>query len=144
MDRAALDAARELGLDWGGAIPRGRSTEAGPLPSSYDRMEELETSSYPARTEQNVRDGEATLIFTRGELSGGTALTLALARRWGVPYLWINLNNQSPPDAAHEIRAWLDRRRPQILNVAGSRESVAPGIYDLVRRILLLALRNGI
>ena len=143
MDRAGLDAARELGLDWGGAIPRGRSTEAGPLPSTYDRMEELETSSYPARTEKNVRDADATLIFSRGELSGGTALTLALARRFGKPYLWIDLSDQSPADAAREILAWLARRRPQVLNVAGPRESTAPGIYSLVRRVLLIALRDG-
>ena len=81
-DRAGLDAARELGLDYGGAVPRGRLTEAGPLPAYYDRMEELETSSYPARTEKNVRDADITLIFTRGELSSGTALTLVLARRF--------------------------------------------------------------
>ena len=142
MDRAALDAARELGLAWGGAIPRGRSTEAGPLPPSYDRMEELETSSYPARTEKNVRDADLTLIFSRGELSGGTALTLSLARRFEKPYLWIDLKKLSPPDADREIRKWLDRRHPRILNVGGPRESTAPGIYALVRRILRQTLRD--
>ena len=143
-DQAGLDAARELGLDYGGAIPRGRLTESGPLPACYDRMEELEVPDYPARTEKNVRDADVTLIFTRGELSGGTALTLDLAHRLAKPCLWINLRMESPHAAARSIRRWLDYLQPRVLNIAGSRESTAPGIYALVRRVLLLALRDGI
>ena len=32
------------------------------------------------------------------------------------------------PDAAHTVRAWLERRRPRTLNVAGPSEASCPGI----------------
>lgn len=35
VDRAALDAARELELPYGGWLPKGRLTEDGPLPLEY-------------------------------------------------------------------------------------------------------------
>ena len=48
-DRAALDVAIELGIPHGGCISKGRKTEEGSLPDTYD-MQEMPTESYPDRT----------------------------------------------------------------------------------------------
>lgn len=67
-DRAALDVAIALGLDYGGSLPKGRLTEEGPLDPKYDRMTELDSPSYPKRTLKNVLDSDATLLFTVGKI----------------------------------------------------------------------------
>jgi len=141
VDRGALDAARALGLKYGGAVPRGRRTEAGPLPPGYAGMTELSSISYRARTEKNVRDAEGTLILYRGKLRGGTALTARLAKASGKPCLKINLGKTGPNLAAERIRAWLAEVKPGVLNVAGPRESAAPGIGRQAEEILLAALK---
>ena len=62
-DRAALDAAIELGLPHGGWLPRGRKTESGPLPLKYN-LRELDSDRYRDRTEQNIIDSDGTLIVS--------------------------------------------------------------------------------
>ncbi len=78
-DQGALDAALKLGHTCGGWCPMGRRSEAGRIPDRYPLQEHTSTK-YPARTEANVRDSDGTLIFTYGEPTGGTALTVKLAR----------------------------------------------------------------
>jgi hypothetical protein len=65
-DRAALDFALKFNIPHGGWIPKGRIAEDGPLPAKY-QLQEMPTSSYPKRTEQNVIDSDGTLIFSRGK-----------------------------------------------------------------------------
>jgi len=74
VDRAALDAALELGLPCGGWCPRGRRAEDGGIPDRYP-LAETPTAGYPDRTARNVRDSDGTLILGRGALRGGSALT---------------------------------------------------------------------
>jgi hypothetical protein len=136
VDRAALDAAIELGIACGGWCPRGRLAEDGPLPERYP-LRETPSSAYAQRTEWNVRDADGTLVLHRGPLSGGTALTVALARRLGKPCLLVDLAR--PPDA-EAVRRWLAEHRVAVLNVAGPRESQAPGIGVQARELLVVAL----
>lgn len=42
-DRAGLDVAIALELDYGGVLPKGRLTEEGPLDLRYNRIEELKS-----------------------------------------------------------------------------------------------------
>jgi len=141
-DRAGLDAARELGLEYGGAVPRGRRAENGKLSPKYSGMKETYSSAYPPRTAKNVRDGDATLIFFMGKLTGGTELTRRVARSIGRPCLLVNLMKTDEDESVRIIRTWLKKIRPNILNIAGSRESGAPGIYQKTYRILLRALAD--
>ncbi|NOX80909.1 MAG: hypothetical protein GXP57_07455 [Deltaproteobacteria bacterium] len=134
-DRAALDAARELGLPHGGWLPRGRKTENGPLPRSY-ALEELDSPEYRPRTEKNVLAGDGTLIISFGPLTGGSALTENLARRHNRPCLHINLEETTDNQAAALIMAWLRRYRIATLNVAGPRASGDPRIYRAVLHLL--------
>lgn len=141
-DRAALDAARELGLKYGGTLPRSRRTENGKLPLEYSGMEETVSPDYRERTVKNIRDADATLIFYRGTITGGTELTRRTARYSGRPYLLLDLCRTGEEEAVRIIRNWLDKIRPPILNVAGSRESGAPGIYEITYRIMISVLAD--
>jgi hypothetical protein len=140
VDRGALDAALVLGLPCGGWCPRGRKAEDGPLDPRYP-LRETPTSDYPERTEWNVRDSDGTLILGRGRPGGGTALTIALARRLGRPHLVLDLGAHPPPDPAR-VTLWAEAHGIATLNVAGPRESQHPGIQDEARAFLERALKG--
>lgn len=131
VDRAALDAAIERGIPHGGWCPRGRWAEDGPIDARY-LLKEADASDPARRTRLNVRDSDATLILLLGPLVGGTALTLDAAREAGRPALVHALGGG---DAASVV-AWLRAVAPVTLNVAGPRESEAPGIYAAARDAL--------
>ena len=133
VDRAALDAALESGLAIGGWCPRGRRAEDGAISNRYPLLE-TPSEAYPERTEWNVRDSDVTLIVTRGDPDGGTALTLRLAKSMGKPVRVIDL--ESPPFATM-VRDWLQELQPAVINVAGPRESSQPGIYAAAKAYLL-------
>ena len=137
VDRAALDVAIALGIPHGGWCPRGRLAEDGVLDERY-RLVETETAEHAVRTERNVRDSDGTLILCRGPLVGGTELTRDLAARHGKPTLVVDA--EAPLDPA-DVRAWIERHAVAVLNVAGPRESTAPGVYRWAVAYLRHALR---
>ena len=132
VDRAALDVALSLGLPCGGFCPRGRRAEDGPIDERYP-LEETPSDDYAERTEWNVRDSDGTLVLARGSPSGGTALTIEIARRLGRPFLVVDLAGD--PDPAPAAR-WLAEAGIGVLNVAGPRESQRPGIGEEARAFL--------
>jgi hypothetical protein len=140
VDRAALDLALRLGLACGGWIPKGRRTDDGVLPPRYP-LRETPHRGYPERTRRNVLEADATLIVTRGAPTGGTALTRTYAHRLGRPYWLADLAGEADPVA---VRVWLDGRGVRILNVAGPRESTAPGIYAEAMRFLHAVLATPV
>jgi len=141
-DRAGLDVAIGLGLDYGGSIPAGRRTEDGALSRKYNKMKELKSRHYQARTEKNVLDADATLIFTFNKIGSGAALTKKIADQNYKSCLHINLSKQQDDEARRIVSEWLDAVRPHTLNIAGSRESFAEGIYDRVFNILKYVLKS--
>ena len=135
-DRAALDWAIVQGLAHGGWCPRGRKTEDGVLPDCY-RLRETPSANYLQRTEWKVRDSDATLVFTLDErLDGGSKRTAAFAEGLGKPWLHVR-----PGVHPKYVARFLARHGVRTLNVAGKRESAAPGIGELVRQVLSEALR---
>lgn len=138
-DRAALDVAIESGLQYGGWCPRGGWAEDLTAPPGllveYPDLRETSSDDPAERTELNVRDSDATLIVRLpGSTSPGTDLTLDTAARLGRPVL------VTEGDAA-QVSDWLGSLSPGIrLNVAGPRESEQPGLYDLTRELLRVAL----
>lgn len=135
MDRAALDAAIALGIPHGGWLPKGRMTEAGPLPETY-ALKEMASAQYRDRTVQNVIDSDGTLIVSRGALTGGSALTFRAARERGKPCLHLNLAAESTFLAVSKAADWILSTRINTLNVAGPRASKDPTIYSQVRKII--------
>ena len=142
-DRAAWDAAIAAGLEYGGWVPRGRLAEDGPLAARYQNLRETRATDPAARTEWNVRDADATLIFSHGPLTGGTALTRRCAKRLGKPWLHIDLAALASDDVEALFRRWLDAERPDTLNIAGPRASNDSAIYGAVRAVLDRVLGSG-
>ena len=124
VDRGALDAAIALGIEHGGWCPRGRLAEDGRIAARY-RLKETSSSEYWVRTEQNVIDSDGTLILYRGQLSGGTQLTRRMAVKHRKACLLVDLGGDS---SIVPVRHWLMSNAIGVLNVAGPRESSAPGI----------------
>jgi hypothetical protein len=143
VDLAALDAALAAGFPCGGWVPRGRFNEDGPIDPRYP-VQETDSQKLALRTEWNVRDSDATLILSRGALSGGSALTQRLAQRYAKPCLHIDLAALSPDEAVSRISDWLEEIESAVLNVAGPRRSNDAEIYALAYRVIAVLLgRRG-
>lgn len=136
VDRAALDVAMELGIECGGWCPAGRAAEDGPIDERYP-LRETPSPDPAQRTEWNVRDSDATLVLASGAASAGTELAVAAARRLRRPIYTFHAGSAEDVGA---FRRWLQVYRVGTLNVAGPRESEAPGIYAEARRILAALL----
>ncbi len=134
-DRASLDFAIENDIPHGGWVPKGRLAEDGVISSRYDVLE-TNSADYHVRTQKNILEADATLIFSHGELTGGSALTQTLAQKYQKPCLHIDLNILSEFEAAVTILHWLQQHGVEILNVAGSRASKDPDIYRAAFHIL--------
>lgn len=142
-DRAALDFALSHGIPHDGWAPRGRMAEDGPLAPKY-RLRETPSSSYPQRTAWNVRDSDATILFTITESlgSGGVLWTQRCADRLHKPLLHLVRNPYGPhardriPACAAALSGFMRAYGVRRLNVAGPRLSRAPGIAAFVSRVL--------
>ena len=134
-DQAALDVAMEEGISHGGWIPKGRLTEAGPLPKKY-QLQEMPTADYPERTEKNVIDSDGTLIISHDNLTGGPDYTREMAQKHNKPWIHVDAGKFSVDAAVEVIRAWTSGNKIKVLNVAGSRASKDPTIYSKTRSVL--------
>jgi len=134
-DQAALDAAIAWKVPHGGWVPKGRKTEAGKLANKY-QLKETPTERYDERTEKNVIDSDGTLIFSHGDLKGGSKFTREMAEKHQRPYLHIDLNQVNNFEAARKINEWVNANGIKTLNVAGSRASEDPAIYQAVMKIM--------
>ncbi len=121
-----MDVALELGMPCGGWCPKGRRAEDGKIPDRYP-LEEVSSPEYPVRTQLNVEDSDGTLILSWGSPTGGTALTIKLARRLKKPYLLVDLSRGEDPQGVWE---WRRKNQILVLKAAGPREGEAPGIHD--------------
>jgi hypothetical protein len=141
VDRAALDFAIQHGYEHSGWCPRGRLAEDGVIPPLY-QLRETESAEYDERTEKNVADADATLIVVRNqELSGGTAFTKFCAEKNGRPLLLI-CEWEGVPKSAATLSKFIERYKVHTLNVAGPRESQAPGLRKFVGQLLKAALEK--
>jgi hypothetical protein len=154
-DRGGLDAALELHLDRGGWAPRGWRAEDGVIPERYRAgMREAPTADWNTRTAYNVRDSGGTVVFSFApRLTGGSRFTAAEAARQGRPLRHVVLparGSRSPGDGElgeaerAALLAWIDEHQIRVLNVAGPRESKAPGIQRAVRDAVVFLLENRV
>jgi hypothetical protein len=135
VDRAALDFAIRHGFEHGGWCPRGRLAEDGVIPL-INRVCETDSADYDVRTEKNVLDSDATLIVAREKkLSGGTAFAKTCAEGHGRPLLVVCPRDGMSKSVA-TLSKFLKRNDVRTLNVAGPRESQAPGIGKFVMELL--------
>jgi hypothetical protein len=148
VDRAALDCALELGMEYEGWCPVGGWAEDSPDPpgllAAYPLLRETPSRDPAQRTEWNVRDSAVTLILTSGGTgapSPGTEFTARVAAELGRPCLSVSLvGGPEPGSVAEELAAILGEEGS--LNVAGPRESGTPGIYVMAKAFLGALLRE--
>jgi hypothetical protein len=134
-DRAGLDAAMDHGFPCGGWCPEGRLAEDGPLPARYP-LEALPGAGYRKRTIRNLTDADGTAIFHFGEISGGTKLTLDKCIQLDRPHILIDGQETSSARAVEMVVSFIDEHGIKVINVAGPRESGAPGIYQYVFAVI--------
>lgn len=126
VDQISLGCALAAGLPTGGTAPKYYNTETGGCPKlKLYGLKEHSSSKYPPRTEQNVRDSDATVIITAnssdsarsmaGRRSGGSALTYSYCIRHGKPCL-VNPEREL-------LIAFLSRPEYLTVNFAGTRGS---------------------
>ena len=88
----------------------------------------------------NVQDSDATLILTLGAVDGGTRRIAESARRMGKACLVVDLD---AADALEKTRTWIAEVRPQVLNIAGARDSRQPGTYGRAFAFLSRVFRKA-
>lgn len=98
---------------------------------------EVISKSYNRRTVKNIKVSDGTVIFgdtdSYGKLkSKGSLLTFNTSVKLNKPVL-VN------PDET-TFKTWLVDNSIQVLNVAGNRESVNPGIQERVKAFLVLTI----
>ena len=141
VDRGALQAAMDLGLELGGWAPKGWRAENGTIPPIYrERMQEYASANYLGRTRRNVVDSHATLIIVNTyPLSGGTLKTRFFCQEVMRSHFVVSLGEAH---AEEKVMKWLgqffavEHPMPFVLNVAGPRESKSGGIQKRSRRFL--------
>lgn len=125
-DIAGLAAAHAMGIPTGGSVTKGARNETGVIsPESMHLygLKELSSESYAMRTAVNVHDSDGTVVY--GKItSAGSRLTLRECRLQSKSYL------TNPTSAT--LAQWVQDRNIRILNVAGNRESVNPGMFQHV------------
>jgi len=146
VDQGALEAAVELGLDFGGWAPARWLAEKplGAIPETYrGKMQEYpdqgsNAQNYRERTKANVRDSHATLILVESlPLKGGTKLTAETATAFMKSHCVIDMSAaHAKEDALKWLRQFLGMSSALVLNVAGPRESKSPGIQARTKAFL--------
>lgn len=146
-DRGGLDAAIVLSIRHSGFCPKGRLAEDGKIPPQY-QLHEMLTDRYDLRTKANVLLAHVTLLFANSESlldSPGSRLTQKFCAEHRRPLRVITGMNAN----VRETRLWLEKHRPKAdtagaspyrVNVAGNRESKAPGLQGAVRDFLVAVL----
>jgi predicted Rossmann fold nucleotide-binding protein DprA/Smf involved in DNA uptake len=141
VDRGALDAALESGIECGGSCPLGRKAEDGVISEKYP-VTELNSTVYSDRTRKNVIDSDATLIIYFGQLQGGTAFTRQCCIQENKPYLVIDASKAGQDDLVQHILEFIRQNRTQVLNVAGPRASKVPTAQEATRVLMKSILQN--
>ena len=128
-DLAGLRAAKDRGIETGGTAPKGYKTEYGPMPDLLKGygLEENDTADYLDRTIINIRNSHGTVIFKEKHSKGSNA-TIRICQQLHKPYV-IN-------PRVDDLRVFVGAHGIRVLNIAGNRETVSPGIEDRVYGLL--------
>ncbi len=139
-DRAALDFAIAHGLPHSGWCPKGRRAEDGKIHPRY-KLRQTPSRRYAQRTRRNALDADATAIFSKCPLVGGTVLTLRVCHIHHKPVVVLS-PARGITVAVRRLRGFLRINHVRVLNVAGPRASTDPGIYDFTIAVLSRAFRS--
>ncbi len=132
-DRAALDWAITHNIPHGGWCPQGRITSDGPLDSKY-QLRETPSDEHIERTEWNVRDSDATVVFTLAAQTVGVAKkTITCARKLKKPCLHLHRGILA---VSEKLLTFIEKHQARRLNFTGSSETEEPGLAVWVAQSL--------
>ena len=134
-DISGLFVAEKFGISTGGWCPKNCRTEIGDKPEWIKRfnLQETRTNNYVPRTYVNAKLGDGTIRFAYNFNSPGEICTKKACEKYNKPIIDVNVENPCPVE---EVVVWIQRNNIQILNIAGNRESVYPGIGKFVEEFL--------
>lgn len=143
VDMAAADAAIMNGTDYAGYVPKGRMNESGVIPSGYNGFCESFSNIYSERTYRNVLKSSALLIIINKSFDKGTRLSHFYANLYSKPVFVINVNNfevNVKNSVFQMLKTFVSEHKK--INIAGPRESNAPGIYKKTFLVLDLLFKE--
>ena len=97
--------------------------EDGEIPARY-KLRETPSARRAQRTEWNVRDSDATVIFSQSsKLSGGSWKTWEACKKFHKPVLHLSAETLTVVESAILLRKFLCQHSVRRLNTAGPRKS---------------------
>lgn len=134
VDIGGLVGARRVGIVTGGIAPKGWKTENGPQPILSDYgLKEHPSDSYAARTVENVKAADVTIILSTNPDSDGTKKTIRTARQLDKPHIHLNPFQST---CEKQLVEFINKHKPAIINIAGNRESICPGIGQRAAKVV--------
>lgn len=139
-DLAGILAAERCKIKTGGVVPKGYRTEKGNQPILGTRfgLTEHVSSSYLPRTKSNIINSDVTIILSPKINSAGTIATIKMCETMSrgqltCPHILVSDLHIDNELVLHFLR----HHNPSIINVAGNRESVCPGLTASARDFLI-------
>lgn len=133
-DLAGLWVAKTLGLPTGGVAPLGYKTLNGPQPGLKDLFDLGQFGDYRSRTIKNVRDADATIIFSRKMSSPGTVLTRNACTKYTKPCFAVH-DDRHQQESLKDYWGDLTDRHAEFLRavkylIEAGRQAKAKGLQD--------------
>jgi Circularly permutated YpsA SLOG family len=136
VDRACLAWAIRRGIHHGGWCPKERLAEDGDIPARY-KLRETRSTRPAQRTAWNVRDSDATVIFSHScKLSGGSWKTWEACKKFHKPVLHLSAETLTVGESAILLWKFLHQHSVRRLNTAGPRKSEEAGAGRFARAVL--------
>jgi hypothetical protein len=140
VDQYGIEAAKELGIDYGGTVNKGFKVvpEGSNSPNFQEfvdsgKWEEIESQSYPDRTKANAQNADGTVWFGEGDSKGYDA-----TKNYSGNKPWI----ENPTDK--ELRQWLIDNNIETLNVAGNRSYGTEELGQQAKETIVKAVQEDI
>lgn len=132
-------------------MSKGRLAEDDVIPPEFE-LRETTRKDYLHRTEANVVDSDATLVFTWDPPRGGTKKTIEFAKKHGKSCHVCDIKRGPRKALVEHVCRWLAGEIEEeewpgppkgklTLNVAGPRESKVPGMQRAVMILMIDVLR---
>lgn len=144
-DMGGLLAGKKLGFETGGYAPKDFLTEDGYKEKKLKKFGLQEVSEkgydgYRKRTIMNIINSDVTLLFMEKQ-SPGSILTINKCREENRTCL-LNPDKEDIKKLLKKISNISNKKDVFVINVAGNRESVSPGIQERVKKFLIETLKR--
>lgn len=140
VDQYGIEAAKILGLDYGGTVNQGFKvvSEGSNSPNFQEfvdsgKWEEIESQYYPDRTKANAQNADGTVWFGEGDSPGYGATKKSSGDK-----PWIE-----NPKTPQELRNWMIENNIETLNVAGNRSYGTEEIGKEAQQLIIDAVQGN-